>query len=152
MLSFTRSDGHFHVRAAVWCVRHDAVLVHQAVGDVVWSLPGGRVEMGETSAVTLQREMAEELETRVVDMTLRAVIEVIDRRAQGGFFHEVGFYYAAELPDVLWQETPFRGCETSNPVDFWWCPLAMLGDVVLLPPVLHHVRDTQTVQHLVYQA
>ena len=150
MLSFDRSDGHFHVRTVAICVRHDTVLIHQAVGDTVWSLPGGRVEMGESSAPALVREMAEELQTRVVNLTLRAVIEVIDRRAQGGYFHEVGFYYAVDLPDVPWQTTPFRGPERANPVDFWWCPTHQLSTIVLLPVPVRSVIHATQVQHLVY--
>jgi 8-oxo-dGTP pyrophosphatase MutT (NUDIX family) len=36
-------------------------LIHQAVGDSFWSLPGGRVDMGESSVQTIVREMREEL-------------------------------------------------------------------------------------------
>jgi len=151
MLTFDRRDGHFHVRAVAICVRNQDVLIHQAVGDTVWSLPGGRVEMGEASATTLIREMAEELRTRVHCLSLRAIIEVIDQRAQGGFFHEVGFYYQVDLPDVGWSQTPFRGPEVTNPVDFWWCPIPRIDEIVVLPPVVRQVLTGHGIQHLVYQ-
>lgn len=150
MLSFDRSDGHFHLRTVAVCMRHDALLIHQAVGDTMWSLPGGRVEMGETSETALVREMDEELQTRVLNPVLRGVIEVIDGAAHGRVFHEIGFYYAVDLCDVPWQPQVFRGPEVSNPVDFWWCPRAQLDAVVLLPTPVRMVLDATNVQHLVY--
>lgn len=151
MLSFDRSDGHFHVRAVAICMRHDALLIHQAVGDRVWSLPGGRVEMGEASVTTLVREMDEELHTTAVNPVLRAIIEVVDTHPRGGFFHEVGLYYHVDLPDVPWRDAPWRGPEVTNPVDFWWCPRTYLPHVHILPPVVRDVLDVPAVHHLVYR-
>ena len=133
MVSFDTAVGHFHLRAAVVCWRDDYLLVHQAVGDTFWSLPGGRVDLGESSATTIVREMREELLVTAQVGALLATIEVIDQRPQGGLFHEVGFYYAVTMPDLAWQANPFRGPEADNPVDFWWCPRAQLADLVMLP-------------------
>ncbi len=133
MVSFDTAVGHFHLRAVAVCWRDDYLLVHQAVGDTFWSLPGGRVDLGEASATTIVREMREELLVTAQVGALLATIEVIDQRPQGGLFHEVGFYYAVTLPDLAWQEAPFRGPEAHNPVDFWWCPRAQLADVAMLP-------------------
>ena len=133
MVSFDTAVGHFHLRAAVVCWRDDYLLVHQAVGDTFWSLPGGRVDLGESSVATIVREMREELLVTAQVGALLATIEVIDQRPQGGSFHEVGFYYAVTMPDLAWQANPFRGPEAHNPVDFWWCPRAKLGEIALLP-------------------
>jgi 8-oxo-dGTP pyrophosphatase MutT (NUDIX family) len=133
MISFDPPIGHFHLRAVAVCWRDDHLLIHQAVGDTVWSLPGGRVDMGESSMQTIVREMREELLVTAQVGALLATVEVIDQRPQGGVFHEVGFYYAVELPEVAWQATPFRGPESHNPVDFWWCPRQRLSEIVMLP-------------------
>ncbi len=133
MVSFNTPTGYFHLRAAVVCWRDDYVLVHQAVGDTFWSLPGGRVDLGESSMQTIVREMGEELLVTAQVGALLATIEVIDQRPQGGLFHEVGFYYAVTMPDLTWQVDPFRGPEAHNPVDFWWCPRAQLADLAMLP-------------------
>jgi 8-oxo-dGTP pyrophosphatase MutT (NUDIX family) len=133
MVSFDTAVGHFHLRAVAVCWRDDYLLVHQAVGDTFWSLPGGRVDLGEASATTIVREMREELQVTAQVGALLATIEVIDQHPQGGLFHEVGFYYAVTMPDLAWQEAPFRGPEAHNPVDFWWCPRAQLADVAMLP-------------------
>lgn len=60
--------GHFEIRATALLVEDDALLVvQQAVGSRGWSLPGGRVEPGETLEDAVIREVAEEtgLECRV---------------------------------------------------------------------------------------
>lgn len=151
MVSFDTAAGHFHLRAVAVCWHDDYLLVHQAVGDTFWSLPGGRVDLGESSALALVREMREELLVTAHVGALLATIEVIDQRPQGGFFHEVGFYYAVTMPDLVWQEAPFRGPEVQNPVDFWWCPRAQLADVVMLPQCVKTVfaHEDRVYRHIV---
>jgi 8-oxo-dGTP pyrophosphatase MutT (NUDIX family) len=133
MLSFDTNAGHFHVRAIAVCILNDCILIHQTPGHALWSLPGGRVEMGESSEEALVREMAEELHSSVQIRRLMATLELIDNEFNGQIFHEIGLYYAVELPDVAWQTEPFRGPEQRNPADFWWCPLSYLNHVSLVP-------------------
>ena len=142
MLSFDNSYGHFHVRTIAVCVHNNSVLIHQTPGHAVWSLPGGRVDMGESSTEALEREMAEELHTCVQIQRLMATIELIDHDFHGQLFHEIGLYYAVTLPDLAWQSTVFRGPEQNNPADFWWAPLAHLNDVPLVPGAIKRMIMT----------
>lgn len=60
--------GHFDIRATALLVENDALLVvQQTVQSRNWSLPGGRLEPGETLEEAVIREVAEEtgLECRV---------------------------------------------------------------------------------------
>ncbi|MGO7859747.1 NUDIX domain-containing protein, partial [Rhizobium ruizarguesonis] len=52
--------------------RDGHVLVHRAVHEPFWTVPGGRAEIGETSEETLKREMVEELG---VEVTVHQIIE-----------------------------------------------------------------------------
>lgn len=133
MITLTAPHGYFQLRAAAIIRRGDRVLIHHAVGDTVWSLPGGRVDVGETSATTIVREMAEELHTVAVVERLVTTIELIDVGSDGRAFHEVAWYYAVQLPELAVCETPFAGPERSNPVEFYWCPLADLAQYNLVP-------------------
>lgn len=98
MISFDGAGGRFSFRAAGIALRRGHVLVHRAHGDTHWSLPGGRVEVGEASALALTREMEEELGVVADIGPLRFVMENFfsydDTR-----FHELGFYYAMVLPE-----------------------------------------------------
>ena len=136
MLSFDSDAGHFHVRTIAVCLQNDCVLIHQTPGHAVWSLPGGRVDIGESSAEALIREMAEELHSRVHVHRLITTLELIDHNFNGTLFHEIGMYYAVDLLDVQWQADVFRGPEHSNPADFWWCPLTQLTHVPLVPSAI----------------
>ncbi|MFZ9858826.1 MAG: NUDIX hydrolase [Roseiflexaceae bacterium] len=150
MLSFDNQTGHFHVRTIAVCIHHDCVLIHQTPGHALWSLPGGRVDMGESSETALVREMAEELHSRVQIQRLMATLELVDNAFNGQIFHEIGMYYAVDLPDVTWQPMPFRGPEQHNPADFWWCPRRQLNDIPLMPTAIKRMilAPHDTYQHI----
>lgn len=133
MITRETDRGYFQLRAAAICLRDGHVLIHRALGAQVWSLPGGRVDLGEHSATTIVREMAEELHTTAHIERLVATIELTDVDPDGRVFHEVALYYAMQLPDLVRTPEPFRGPETSVPVEFFWCPLGALPDYNLVP-------------------
>jgi 8-oxo-dGTP pyrophosphatase MutT (NUDIX family) len=66
-------------------------------------LPGGRVEMGEPSAVALAREIIEELDCTAEIGPLAYTVENFFERA-GERFHEIGLYYRVILPAAF----PYR--------------------------------------------
>src|SRR5690606_19490041 len=54
-------DTVFQVRVAAVCMRGDGrVLLHRTAGASVWSLPGGRLRVGESVADCVRRELREE--------------------------------------------------------------------------------------------
>jgi ADP-ribose pyrophosphatase YjhB (NUDIX family) len=73
--------------AAVAGIAFDAggrvLLVRRARPPGLWSAPGGRIELGETAAEAVVREMAEEtgLEVRVIELVV--AIDWIERAADG---------------------------------------------------------------------
>lgn len=150
MLSFDTDAGHFHVRTIAVCLCNDCVLIHQTPGHAKWSLPGGRVDIGESSEEALVREMAEELHSRIEIQRLMATLELVDRDFDGQVFHEIGLYYAVRLLDVPWQAERFRGPEQSNPADFWWCPLTHLNETPLVPAAIKRMvlQPSDAYQHI----
>ncbi len=103
MISIDLGGGRFNFRAAGIALRHGHVLVHRALWDTHWSLPGGRVEIGEQSAVALAREIEEELGVVADIGPLRFVMENFFSHNDTDF-HELGFYYDVTLPESF----PFR--------------------------------------------
>jgi len=65
MISFRAESTVFQFRVAAVAIRDGFVLLYRAEADAFWALPGGRVEVGETSEAALQREMLEETGARV---------------------------------------------------------------------------------------
>ena len=61
MIRLQAATGSFNYRIVGVAVRGDEVLLHRAVTDDFWALPGGRAELLEPAEATLRREMREEL-------------------------------------------------------------------------------------------
>jgi 8-oxo-dGTP diphosphatase len=67
-------------------------------GEGLWSLPGGRVEAGETDADAVVREIAEETGLSVEPGRL---IGTVDRPAPGGVTYDISDYAATVTGGVL---------------------------------------------------
>lgn len=156
MISFDfEPGGRFSYRIAAVCIHDDHVLLHRAEYENHWSLPGGRAELLETSAATIQREMQEELGVVVEVQRLLWVVEnffTFDARR----FHELGLYYLVALPadsPYLTKTTLHAGVEADLArLIFKWFALADLSDVKLVPSFLRSGlgRLPTTVEHIVH--
>ena len=138
MIMQTEAEGRFLYRV-VGVVAHEGhVLLHRAENDGFWSLPGGRCELLEPSAVALRREMREELGVNVGVERLLWVVE--NFFTLGGLpHHELGLYYKIALPaeapqlDVMREH---RGQEDELSLVFRWFPLDSLETARIYPVFL----------------
>jgi ADP-ribose pyrophosphatase YjhB (NUDIX family) len=139
MITLEQENMRFMHRVVGVAIRDDGqVLLHRAEWEPFWSLPGGRVELMEPSAVALQREMMEELDVEVSVGRLLWVIENFFEY-QSRHYHELGLYYLMTLPagsPLLLHDGPFPGDEQGIPLIFQWFPIAALETLSLLPSVL----------------
>lgn len=139
MIDFATSRGRFNHRVAGVAIRDGHVLLQGAETTDFWVLPGGRVEMGEPSAIALTREMDEELGTAVEVTRPLWIVENFFVHA-GWPFHELGMYYEMTVPDVdhLALNREYRTREVSGDTIFFrWFPLDRLRDVKILPDFLY---------------
>ncbi|MHA6297109.1 NUDIX hydrolase [Devosia sp. CAU 1758] len=129
VISFPIEGQRFNYRVAGIIIMNGQVLVCREDDDVYTMLPGGRVELGEASAVSLEREMAEELAMPANVGAMIATSESFYRR-EGEDFHELGFFYRVELPGQgpngtsPWLQRPDEG----HILSFHWVPLT--GDAL----------------------
>lgn len=138
MLSFDESKGRFSVRVAGVLVHKNKILVHRADRDTHWALPGGRCEWGESSAETIIREYAEEIDARVKVDRLLWVIENFFE-LNGIKVHEIGFYYLLNFestPSPAIAGDTFTGNEEHRKLFFEWRSLADLKILKLYPKIL----------------
>lgn len=112
----------FQMRVAGLAFRDGHLLVHRATHERIWTVPGGRAEIGETSEQTLVREMDEELGVAV---TVKRLLWAVENffRYEGADFHEYGLYYLMEIPASF----PFhpsgivhRNADGRNELEFKW--------------------------------
>jgi len=140
-------DTVFHVRVAAVAIHEGRVLLHRTAGDTIWSLPGGRLIVGERIEDALRREMREETgmkaepgEVLWVEENLGEWKSALDGPGRGELLkhHEIGFYVAAEVPDRFKRRDSFRGSElTGTPdefaLEFRWVAPAELEDLDVRP-------------------
>lgn len=154
MLSLETSAGYFTVRTVGVAIHNEQVLLHRAVHDTWWSLPGGRIELHESSSDALMREMREELGVEVVLLRLLWVQERFFSSSQR--HHSIQFYYLMQVPEALFPErAPTFMSPQSNdtPLLFQWYPLAQLDalPMPLYPAILRVMlrQLPETVVHLI---
>jgi len=134
----------FQCRVAVLAIDGDRLLVHQLPGEPYWSLPGGRLEIGETFAQAAVREMREETGLEVEAVSVRWLVENFFDGTLPGItgarFHEVGAYVQVTVPPELSARDEFTGFEDAgdlhHELHFRWFPFADLDGLDLRPSVL----------------
>ncbi len=149
-----RGDGwSFQPRVAALCVWQDHVLLQGALDGAFWVLPGGRLLPLELTADALVRTMRWELGQEVTVQRLLWVMEYVTPMG-GRPVHELGFYYAMDLPE----HSPFldlgrdhAGVERGHDLVLRWFPVDALSDLPLFPEFLRTaVRDMpNSPQHIV---
>jgi 8-oxo-dGTP pyrophosphatase MutT (NUDIX family) len=156
ILSFPFGGRRFNYRVAAVIIVDGHVLASREDDDDYMMLPGGRVELGEASALSLEREIAEELGMPGTVGALLATSENFYHRA-GEDFHEIGLFYRAMLPPhaapdgkAPWLVREDEGHLLHN----FWLPIA--GDALehtnllpsWLPAFLRNLPETPS--HIVH--
>jgi ADP-ribose pyrophosphatase YjhB (NUDIX family) len=137
-------DSLFQVRVVAVIEHGERVLLHSFDGGVSWSMPGGRLAVGESFRSCIAREMAEELDVEVTVGEIRWVVEnffdiVRDEiPARLTRHHEIGVYVAVGVPEALVERSAFQGIEhrpdgTSFHMDFRWFDRSELAGLTLYP-------------------
>jgi ADP-ribose pyrophosphatase YjhB (NUDIX family) len=121
MICFDDGVDRFQMRAAGIAREDGHLLIHRATLEDYWTLPGGRMEQGETSAEALLREMREEL---LVDAEIGALAVLAESFFENinQHFHEIGFYHAVQLPPAF-PRTRDGVCHSivdGVPLEFRW--------------------------------
>ena len=157
MIDFTIGGSRFFYRAVAVAIQDNYVLLHRIDASEYWTLPGGRVEFGETSSEALIREMQEELGQEIHVDRLLWVVESF--MADGGKrLHAVAHYYAISFPPPSrfhLDRQPFTTQDGPSRLDFAWHALADLDELTVYPPFLRrglralpatpeHVLDVRT--------
>ncbi|MFA6119168.1 MAG: NUDIX domain-containing protein [Parachlamydiales bacterium] len=97
MLVIKNQKGIFQLRTAGIVKKGEKILLLNEPHVSYWFLPGGRVEMHESTKETLERELLEEMNAKAEIGNLIWIIENFFP-FNGAPFHEIGFYYEVKIP------------------------------------------------------
>ena len=99
-----------------------------------WSVPGGRVQAGESLHEAVVREVAEETGLSVVVERFLGWVERIDEDPGGAHFVILDFAVALLDPDAV-------GCAGSDAAELAWVELADLAEYRLVPGLVDFLED-----------
>ncbi|MEN3031831.1 NUDIX hydrolase [Chromobacterium amazonense] len=153
MISVDIAGTRFNLRAAAIIEHEGKVLLHRALSDDFWTLPGGRVEPGEHAAATVEREMREELDEQVACGPLLLLAEnFFNYRGQPN--HEIGLYFETRLAansTLPLRASPFVVHDAGAPLEFVWFDRGQLADLRMLPMEVKDLllNDKRNLRHVV---
>lgn len=141
-LTVSLPAGKLNIRVAAW-LEHEGQLLVSRFPNGRLSLPGGRLKFNENSAAGLKREIFEELQQPVSDLSLMAIVENFFD-IEDDSFHELLFIYHGSVP---YQK---QYCSTEpQEQTILWLPLKQIE--LLRPAVLQELAEYQgaEVLHLI---
>jgi 8-oxo-dGTP diphosphatase len=117
---------------------HEVLLVRRARSPAkgVYSLPGGRVEFGETLHTALHREVAEETSLKIEIVDLAGWREVVPTAEGGGHYVIMSFAARWQAGDVVLNE------ELD---DFRWLAPDALGELKTTPGLRDIIQSARRV-------
>ena len=97
-LTVILDDYKLNIRAAAIIIHENKILTHKNRNENFYGLVGGRVQIGESSANTVKREILEEMGKRI---EITEFLTTVENFFQGDDikYHEIMFVYRAEFVD-----------------------------------------------------
>lgn len=137
MITFDRGNQRFNFRSVAVIIEQGKVLFHKAGEYDFWCLPGGRVEMGETAAQTVTREIQEEVGVETQAERLLWVVENFFEHEKM-HYHELSFYFLLKSQNEIMKTTglEFESIDNGVPLHFKWFDLEALEGLSILPNFL----------------
>lgn len=129
------------VAAVIWNDRREVLLIRRMKEPRKgqWSLPGGKVEFGESLHLALKREIREETGLEIEIMGLIDVAETIDDEAAGAKgFHFVLIDYAARVISG-------EAVAASDAADATWVPITKLAEYPMWDEMRRLIRRSEKI-------
>lgn len=148
-------DFNFKFRVAGIIICDSKLLTVSTKNDNCLYLPGGYVELGETTEEAILRELKEEL---LLDFEIKEYLGVLENyfeTQKKGKVHEISFYYLVDIPRELNRDN-FSLIENDKGFiikhNFKWIDLKDLKDYDFRPSALIDIliSNKKSFNHLIY--
>ena len=114
----------------------DKILLHHDLNSVHYTLPGGRVKEGETTAEAIKREVTEEMGQNIKIIKPASFIENLFTM-DGKKYHEILLTYEIEFLDkTMYEKEKMHTIEKNKDLEFVWFDKNKLDDIVFVPNIL----------------
>lgn len=127
-------DYKLNVRAAGVIIHDDKILAHKNINSDHYALIGGRVEIGESSANTIKREIKEELGK---DVEITGYISTIENffEMKGSKYHEIMFVHKIEFANEEDKKIEYtmKNIEGKDYLQYEWLEMDKIDEYPLLP-------------------
>lgn len=139
-LTLNVEDYKLNVRAAGIIIHNNKILTHRDINYDHYCLPGGRIEIGESSEKTIKREIQEELGKQIEIQEYIATIENFFEM-KSLKYHELYFLYKIEFleDDDKKIEYTMKNIEGKEYLKYEWIDLDKIEECNLLPKCLKDV-------------
>lgn len=149
-------DFYFKFRAAGLIIRNNKILIVEMDNNGFYCLPGGYVEIGETTEDAVKREMLEETgkETKIIKYL--GIVENYFITKSLRRMHEISCYYLMDFVEDNIPEEDFSLIENDKGyivrLDFKWVDLNEIDNYILKPRFLKDLLKSEKLEfkHLVF--
>ena len=133
-------DYKLNIRAAGVMIHNGKILVHKNVNSDHYALIGGRVEIGESSANTIKREIKEELGK---DIEITGYISTIENffKMKDSKYHEIMFVHKIEFINEEDKKIEYtmKNIEGKDYLQYEWIEIDRIDEYPLLPRTVKDV-------------
>lgn len=134
-----------NIRAGGIIIHNNKVLTHKNVNKDHYCLPGGRVEIGESSEQTIRREIYEELKKKIEIKEYAATIEnffEVEKKK----YHEIYFLYRIEFLDDEDKKIDYtmHNMEGKEYLQYKWLELDKIDEYDILPTCLKDMLKSKS--------
>ena len=137
MITYEKDNIKYNYRAGIILINDkNEILVQNKKKYDFWILPGGRVELLETSEQTIEREMKEELNLTIHPKRVVLEAEIINKKES---YHENLIFYLGYLSKSNIKNNDELKCLDDNELKFKWVNIEKLNSINLYPKFLKEI-------------
>ena len=139
-LTIDIGDYRLNVRAAALIIHNNKILTHRNINKDHYCIPGGRIEIGESSEETVKREIQEELGKKIkIEKYLTTIENFFE--LEGKKYHEIYFLYKAEFENEEDKKIDYKmqNKEGKDYLQYHWLDLDKIDEYNILPECIKQV-------------
>ena len=145
-------DNHkLNIRAAAVIIHDNKILTHKNINEDFYGLVGGRVQIGESSDITIKREIFEEMGKEIEIKEFLTTIENFFP-GDGTKYHEIMFVYRAEFVDEEDKKITetIHNIEGEDELRYEWIDIDKLDEIPLKPKIIKNmIKENKFINHTI---